>query len=178
MARKLTGSARDVFMGALRALASDVETWLTMDNTDPGIAARVDGLLAQADSAFKEAHDEGVDNGRRMAPPATQKIHAEVVQGAQFDVQRFADEVRGAVAAPIEVTVVLATEKFAPIQYHSFDVGPFMVKTTQQPGESIAQVYGRVMPELRKLQAEEFRERLPAHLAMVKAAATSARGGR
>jgi len=84
----------------------------------------------------------------------------------------------GVKSEPIEVTVVLAAEKFAPIQYHSFDVGPFMVKTTQQPGESIAQVYGRVMPELRKLQAEEFRERLPAHLAMVKTAGAAARGGR
>lgn len=75
-----------------------------------------------------------------------------------------------------EVTVVLAAEKFAPIQYHSFDIGPFMVKTVRQPGETLKEVYARVMPQLRALQEEEFRTRLPEHLSRVRAAGNAARG--
>lgn len=74
------------------------------------------------------------------------------------------------------VTVVLAAEKFAPIQYHSFDVGPFMVQTTRRPGETIKEVWARVMPILRALQEEEFRQRLPEHLSRVRAAGSAARG--
>jgi hypothetical protein len=75
-----------------------------------------------------------------------------------------------------EVTVVLAAEKFAPVQYHSFDVGPFMVKTTRRPGETLREVRARVMPELCAQQEAEFNERLPLHLARVRSAATAARG--
>ena len=75
-----------------------------------------------------------------------------------------------------EVTVILAAEKFAPVQYHSFDIGPFMVKTTRRPGETLGEVRARVWPELRAMATAEFAERLPEHLARVRAAATAARG--
>ena len=77
-----------------------------------------------------------------------------------------------------EVTITLAAEKYAPVQYHSFDVGPFMVRTRRRPGETLMQVYERVMPELRAMSDKAFHETLPVHLARVKEAATSARGGR
>jgi hypothetical protein len=77
-----------------------------------------------------------------------------------------------------EVNVILGAEKYAPIQYHSFDVGPFMVKTTRQPGETLEQVYERVMPVLRAMQAEEFKKELPLHLERARTAANAARGSR
>lgn len=76
-----------------------------------------------------------------------------------------------------EITVTLAAEKYAPIQYQSFDIGPFVIRTTRRPGETIAEVFARVMPELRAQAAQEFAARLPEHLARVKAAAQAARGG-
>ncbi len=77
-----------------------------------------------------------------------------------------------------EVTIILAAEKFAPVQYHSFDIGPFMVKTTTRPGETLTDARKRVMPELRRQAEEEFKERLTEHLERVRRAASQARGGR
>lgn len=77
-----------------------------------------------------------------------------------------------------EVTVVWGAEKYAPIQYHSFDVGPFMVKTTRQAGETLAEVRARVWPALRAQAEAEFKERLALHLANARTAGTAARGGK
>jgi hypothetical protein len=77
----------------------------------------------------------------------------------------------------IVLTVTLAAEKYAPIQYQSFDVGPFVVQMVVRPEESISDAYERVMVELRALAAKEFAERLAEHLARVRTAASTARGG-
>jgi hypothetical protein len=76
------------------------------------------------------------------------------------------------------VTVTLGAQKFAPIQYQSFDVGPYAVTTAARPGESIADVHARVMPELRAMAAKDYAESLRAHLDGVRQAAQGARGGR
>lgn len=75
-----------------------------------------------------------------------------------------------------EVTVTLGAQKFAPIQYHSFDVGPYVIKTVRFPGESYAGVYARVMPELRAMAQRDYEAALPEHLERVKKAAGAARG--
>lgn len=76
------------------------------------------------------------------------------------------------------VRVVLGVQKFAPVQYHSFDVGPFEVLATRGAGETIADVWARVMPELRALASKEYEVACVEFFARVKAAATAARGGR
>ena len=77
-----------------------------------------------------------------------------------------------------EITIILGQEKYAPVQYHSFDVGPFIVKTTRRPGETVAEVYERLMPELRACSQRAFDEALPRFLERVRAAAAAARGVR
>lgn len=76
-----------------------------------------------------------------------------------------------------EITITFGAQKYAPIQYQSFDIGPFTVRTVRRPGETFAEVYARVAPELRAMAEQEFKERLAEHLARVKLAAGAARGG-
>lgn len=76
------------------------------------------------------------------------------------------------------LTVVLGLEKYAPIQYHSFDVGPFTAQTELRPGETVGQAYQRLMDELREMQKKEFEARLAEFLGRVRTAASAARGGR
>ena len=74
------------------------------------------------------------------------------------------------------VTVTMGAEKFAPVQYHSFDIGPFMVSTVRRPGETMEAVRARVMPALREMAREEFEARLPLFLARVRQAGAAAQG--
>lgn len=76
------------------------------------------------------------------------------------------------------VTFTLGAEKFSPVQYQTFDVGPFSASTTLRSGETIKGAYERVMGELRAVFKAEFEVRLREHLERVKAAGASARGGR
>lgn len=48
------------------------------------------------------------------------------------------------------VTVVWAEQKFSPIQYESFGVGPFYYKTTVKPGETPAQAMHRAYAVLQE----------------------------
>lgn len=77
-----------------------------------------------------------------------------------------------------EVTIIIGAEKYAPVQYHSFDVGPFIVKTVRRPGESIAQVFARVKPQLQEMSEITYKESLARFLARVRDASNAARGGR
>lgn len=76
------------------------------------------------------------------------------------------------------VTITMGAEKFAPVQYQTFDVGPFSATTTLQPGETIKAAYDRVMGELRVIFKAEFETRLREHLERVKAGGAAARSGR
>lgn len=77
-----------------------------------------------------------------------------------------------------EVTIIFGAEKYAPVQYHSFDVGPFIVKTTRLPGETMTELYQRVTPALREFSQVAFKEALERFLERVRTAASAARGTR
>lgn len=76
------------------------------------------------------------------------------------------------------VTVILGAEKYAPIQYQSFDVGPYMVQVEAAPGETIEAVYARVMPILQAQRDADFKKELVGYLDRVRQAAQAAKGGR
>lgn len=57
-----------------------------------------------------------------------------------------------------QVRVVWAAQKFAPIQYHSFDVGPFEYVTTVQPGETLEQAHDRAFAFVKSCAKKAYRE--------------------
>lgn len=73
------------------------------------------------------------------------------------------------------VTVTLGAQKFAPVQYHSIDVGPFSMTTTVGVGESIADVNARCLPQLQALVDAAFAAELPKFIERVRTAAQAAR---
>lgn len=78
----------------------------------------------------------------------------------------------------VQVTVTLGAEKFAPVQYHSFDVGPFSLTVTTRKGESIEEAAARGMASLYAVQKRDFEARSKAFLERVRAAALLAAQGK
>lgn len=76
------------------------------------------------------------------------------------------------------LTVTWGAEKFSPVQYQNFDVGPLAVTIAREPGLSVEDAHARAMTRLRELVQVQFEEQLRDFLARVKQAATVARGGR
>jgi hypothetical protein len=77
-----------------------------------------------------------------------------------------------------KLTVVFGQQKFAPVQYHIIDIGPFTVETTVKPGETDEQAYARAYTFLEAQAKKAFKAALPEFLTSVKEAATAVRGGR
>lgn len=76
------------------------------------------------------------------------------------------------------LTVTLGAQKFAPVQYHSFDVGPYVAQVELEAGETFEQARERTMSKLRAMADADFAEQLQSFLQRVKLAAGAARGGR
>jgi hypothetical protein len=62
------------------------------------------------------------------------------------------------VDAPETVRATWGREKFSPVSYNDFDIGPFEATGTVQPGETVGQAQARVYAELEAF-AEEARAR-------------------
>ena len=78
----------------------------------------------------------------------------------------------------VQVMVTLGVEKFAPVQYQSFDVGPFSVTLTTQPGETVQEAMSRGLAMLYIVQRADFEARSKAFLERVRLAAGAARSAR
>lgn len=61
------------------------------------------------------------------------------------------------------IEVSWGPEKFSPISFHSFDVGPFTARAKLRPGDTVAQTIARLTEELAKLGAEQFERELVAY---------------
>lgn len=72
------------------------------------------------------------------------------------------------------VTVTWGAEKYAPIQYHNFDVGPFATTTTIRDGETAEEAIDRAKTFLGTVAREEFDKKSAGFPNRVKAAAAAA----
>lgn len=77
-----------------------------------------------------------------------------------------------------QVTVTLGVEKFAPVQYQSFDVGPFSLTVTSRPGETVEEAALRGLASLRAVQRKDFEVRSKEFLERVRGAALAAAQGK
>lgn len=75
---------------------------------------------------------------------------------------------------PVTVTITLGAQKFAPVQYHSFDIGPYSATVVLRDGETYEQAHARVMPMLRAQMKKDFEDSLGEFLDRVRQAATRA----
>lgn len=79
------------------------------------------------------------------------------------------------------LTVTWGKEGFSPIQFHTFEVGPYTASTTIRPGETMGQAAERLRRQLAGLVEAEFPRKLEEYLRRVRLAADGARslkGGR
>lgn len=58
-----------------------------------------------------------------------------------------------------EVVATFAPEKFAPIQFHSFDIGPFIAKTKVREGETGEEAMQRAYNVARNFARKTFPEK-------------------
>lgn len=77
-----------------------------------------------------------------------------------------------------EVTAIWATEKFAPVQFHSFDVGPFIVRTKVRAGETGAQAFARAYAACHKAARATYPEKRDEFIANVTDADEKVRSSR
>ena len=66
-----------------------------------------------------------------------------------------------------EVTAIWATEKFAPVQYQSFDVGPFIVRTKVREGETGIEAFKRAYAACRAAARSTYPEKRDEFIANV-----------
>lgn len=55
-----------------------------------------------------------------------------------------------------EITVCWSEEKFAPVSYHSFGIGPFYMKTKVKPGETPEEAFQRAWDVLDKMARQMY----------------------
>lgn len=72
------------------------------------------------------------------------------------------------------ITVTAGRELFAPIRYHSFEVGPFALQTHVRAGESRHDAIKRAQATVDELFAQDFERKLQEHLERIKAAGRAA----
>lgn len=78
--------------------------------------------------------------------------------------QQTSRDLRGAAPGPVppgafpgdRFTVTAGQEKFSPVKYHSFDVGPVTFETTVGPGEDAAAAYARASSVAHAMFEAEF----------------------
>ena len=76
------------------------------------------------------------------------------------------------------LTVTWGAEKFAPVQYHSFDMGPLSVTVASEPGLTLAEAHARALAHLKQMAEAQFNEQVVAFAERVKLSAAAVRGGR
>lgn len=63
-----------------------------------------------------------------------------------------------------EVTVTFAPEKYAPIQFHSFDLGPFIARTKVRPDETGEEALIRAYKVLEAFARKTYPQKRDEHL--------------
>lgn len=76
------------------------------------------------------------------------------------------------------VTVTFGKETFSPIQFYSFEVGPFSATTQVLEGETLDQAVVRARIRLEAIHKEEFESKLRGHIERAAKAISAVRGGR
>jgi hypothetical protein len=76
------------------------------------------------------------------------------------------------------ITVVYAAQKFSPISYQTFDVGPLSMTTSVQPGETLDQSHARAWNWLKAKAKAQFVDQLADFLDNVRAAGAAVKGGK
>src|SRR5262249_10354220 len=106
---------------------------------------------------IQAAHDKGVQEAKKRGRPAAKPAEAAAV----IPIPDIAEE--------STVTVTWGVERFSPINYSWFEVGPFQATTRVRPGESRVDAMKRVMSELsvfaeyeRTQKAEAFKNAMGA----------------
>lgn len=59
-----------------------------------------------------------------------------------------------------EVTAFFATEKFAPVKYFSFDIGPFIYKTKVRSGETADEAMARAYAVVESFARKTYKTKL------------------
>lgn len=77
-----------------------------------------------------------------------------------------------------QITVTWGAEKYAPIQYNNFDVGPFSTTTTIREGETAEEATDRAKAFLATLAREEFDKKSVGFPSRVRAAAEAAQAAK
>jgi hypothetical protein len=72
------------------------------------------------------------------------------------------------------IRVTWGPEKFAPVAYHTLDVGPFVFETRIRKGESEAEAFQRAWQFLDRMGRDAYAKQMPAFLERVKQAGMSA----
>jgi len=73
------------------------------------------------------------------------------------------------------VTVTLGKELFCPVQYYSFEVGPYSLTTQIREGETVEEACARARKRLEVVQAEDFELKVRGHLERIRAASAITR---
>ena len=73
------------------------------------------------------------------------------------------------------VTVTLGKELFCPVQYYSFEVGPYSITTQVREGETVEEACTRARKRLEAVQAEDFELKLRGHLERIRSASATTR---
>ncbi len=72
-----------------------------------------------------------------------------------------------------ELEVTWGGERFSPVQYHTFDVGPISVRIRPAPDELVNQVYRRAYEMVDRYGNQMFQKKLNDHLERVRIASAS-----
>jgi len=76
------------------------------------------------------------------------------------------------------VEVTYGLQKFSPVSYQTFDVGPFSIRITKSDHETEEQAFKRGYAFLERQARVAFKAQLADFLQNVKEAAEAARGGK
>jgi hypothetical protein len=76
------------------------------------------------------------------------------------------------------VSVTWGAEKFSPVQYHTFDLGPFSYTTKVRPGETPAEAAQRAYKVCERIARETYVDKRDEFLRNVREAASAAKAAR
>lgn len=103
-----------------------------------------------------------------LSPDPQSQMMSAVARGEAEKVRtRNAPMVLVAATPGTRVVVTIGMQKFSPVQYHTFDVGPFSLEVEVQD-ESYQDACARGLTELKKIADLEFEEALKLYVARVK----------
>lgn len=120
---------------------------------------------AQTKSSPPQAGPELDDDAPHDSRDDDLRLEAEY---AKAERARLKNEPRVLATPGTRVTVTLGAQKFSPVQYHTFDVGPYSLEVEVRAGESYRDACHRGLAELKAIAEHEFEEALKLFTARVK----------